>query len=409
MRSAQLAVVALSTFALTRWFDTIALSGRPVQREPVEVDLLLGQARSESKAGARRQIAEAVPAEPAAVAVPTRSVVPQPWPASASAVEPAAVAPKTAYFIVIGFPIGIDKRNYDRRQLLRAMWYPEYPNLGKTVRSEFVVGLLTYQGDGHTAGVLEQLHTEHDAHGDMALVNAREATRDPYRGDPKCTGEKLVAWFQQVVVTHRGTAYFIKADWDTWIHTARLEVNLRLLALRGNEPAYFGNTLWCSYSVGDFQPCGYGFGPLQAAGARHTECALLPHGKAAIGPFPYTAGLMWGLSYDIVRWMAGSRLVYDFVHNASARFEPPYWVKGEDSSFGFFLHISPFKKAPRPATAAAPAPPPPPPPSPPPRHRATAPPPPPRPCAASPCRAARGESVTPHRHAQVTPTHCVPR
>ena len=69
------------------------------------------------------------------------------------------------------------------------------------------------------------------------------------------------------------------------------QVNLRLLAAR-NEPAYFGNTLWCSYSVGDFQPCGYGFGPLQAAGARHTECALLPHGKAAIGPFPYTAGLM---------------------------------------------------------------------------------------------------------------------
>ena len=70
--------------------------------------------------------------------------------------------------------------------------------------------------------------------------------------------------------------------------------------------------------------------------------------------------------------MAGSRLVYDFTHNASARFRyalgrvsgssetahspltrhasprstpiyrPPYWVKGEDSSFGFFVHISPF-------------------------------------------------------------------
>ena len=26
--------------------------------------------------------------------------------------------------------------------------YPEYANLGKSVRSEFVVGLLTYQGDG---------------------------------------------------------------------------------------------------------------------------------------------------------------------------------------------------------------------------------------------------------------------
>ena len=41
--------------------------------------------------------------------------------------------------------------------------------------------------------------------------------------------------------------------------------------------------------------------------------------------------------------MAGSRLVYDFTHNASARFRPPYWVKGEDSSFGFFIHISPFQ------------------------------------------------------------------
>ena len=68
--------------------------------------------------------------------------------------------------------------------------------------------------------------------------------------------------------------------------------------------------------------------------------------------------------------MAGSRLVYDFTHNASARFRyasgrvsgssetahsprtrhasprstpvyrPPYWVKGEDSSFGF-LYAAP--------------------------------------------------------------------
>ena len=36
MRSAQLAIVALSTFALTRWLDTFVLSGRPVQREPAE-------------------------------------------------------------------------------------------------------------------------------------------------------------------------------------------------------------------------------------------------------------------------------------------------------------------------------------------------------------------------------------
>ena len=140
MRSGQLAIVALSTFALTRWLDTFVLSGRPVQREPAQADLL---------AGARRQIAEPAD-EPAPVAVPTRpaAVSAAAATAAASAVAPAAVAPKEAYFIMIGFPIGIDKRNYDRRQLLRAMWYPEYANLGKTVRSEFVVGLLTYQGDG---------------------------------------------------------------------------------------------------------------------------------------------------------------------------------------------------------------------------------------------------------------------
>ena len=89
---------------------------------------------------------------------------------------------------------------------------------------------------------------------------------------------------------------------------------------------------------------------------------------SATRPFPYTAGLFWGVSYELVRWMdglnalagsllsphaprltrpttsrttqvrwmAGSRLVYDFTHNASARFRPPYWVSrdGARSSFG---------------------------------------------------------------------------
>jgi len=206
---------------------------------------------------------------------------------------------------------------------------------------QFIIGLLTYQGDGHDDETVERLFREQSRYGDLALVNAREPTRDPYRGDPKCTGEKIVGWFQQLVVTHRDARFVIKADWDTWIHTVKLEANLRHLA-KANTSAYFGNTLWCSYSVADYQPCGYGFGPLQAAGARKTECPLLPHGRDAVGPFPYAAGLFWGLSYDVVRWIAGSRLVYDFAHNASARFEPPYWIKGEDSAFGFFVHISAF-------------------------------------------------------------------
>ena len=153
MRTTQLGVVALTTFALTRWLDTYLLRGGPVQHGPVELDLLAhAQARTESKLG-RQLVAEAAAEDPAPIAVPTRVVALQPRPASASAIAPAAKPPKESYFIVIGFPIGIDKRNYDRRQLLRAMWYPEYANLGQTVRSEFIVGLLTYQGDGHTAEV----------------------------------------------------------------------------------------------------------------------------------------------------------------------------------------------------------------------------------------------------------------
>ena len=93
------------------------------------------------------------------------------------------------------------------------------------------------------------------------------------------------------VVVHRGTRFFIKAVWDTWIHTTRLERNLRSLLVPRSGALYFGNTLWCSYSLKDYQPCGYGFGPLQAGGAKKVECPKLPHGRGAIGPYPYAAGL----------------------------------------------------------------------------------------------------------------------
>ncbi|KAL1521426.1 hypothetical protein AB1Y20_021090 [Prymnesium parvum] len=283
------------------------------------------------------------------------NVVVRPLPDGWSPPQPPSLAPRNAsaspprrsdYFIVIGIPIGVNERNRERRHLLRELWLPEYANIGRTVRVEFIVGLLTYQGEGHDEATVRGLHEEQARHGDLALLNAREATTDPYRGDPKNTGEKLVAWMRRAAVLYARTAYFVKADWDSWVHTVRLEHNLRRLSAAGEAPMYFGNTLWCSYSVRDFQPCGYGFGPLQAAGARKTECPLLPGGRDAVGPYPYAAGLFWGMSHPLVQWIASSRFVYDFAQNASARFSPPYWVKGEDSAFGFFAHIAPFKSTP---------------------------------------------------------------
>ena len=224
MKIQELAIAVIFTFVLVRVLDYLVAP-------PLEMNVV--RIRDREAAPARRSASEVAAAQRAAVASIVAEHQPPPHAAAVEAPPATAaarsVAAATPPFIVIGFPIGIDKRNSDRRALLRELWVSEYPNIGRTVRAEFVVGLLTYQGDGHDDATLDALAAEHERYGDLALVNAREPTRDPYRGDPKCTGEKIVSWFQQVVVVHRGTQFFVKADWDTWIHTTRLEVNLRLL------------------------------------------------------------------------------------------------------------------------------------------------------------------------------------
>ena len=100
----------------------------------------------------------------------------------------------------------------------------------------------------------------------LQLARILGLLRPAHTGRTANYGRRLA--HSQVVVRYRRTKYVIKADWDTWIHTTRLEANLRAMSAASSDPAYFGNTLWCSYSVADFQPCGYGFGPLQAASTR---------------------------------------------------------------------------------------------------------------------------------------------
>ena len=76
----------------------------------------------------------------AAAATPTAARSPCPAATAAAAGRSLVLAtPAGGYFIVIGFPIGIDERNCDRRAR-RELWYPEYDNIGKTVRVEFVIG-----------------------------------------------------------------------------------------------------------------------------------------------------------------------------------------------------------------------------------------------------------------------------
>ena len=250
-----LSLACLATFALTRLLDRFGAAPPRASSAGLEPAAAAAPHASAFAAARRLRRDEALapradpPPVTAAAATPTAAplcTVPLPRrpPRRRRQVCAAGDAGRRLR-IVIGFPIGIDERNRDRRALLRELWYPEYDNIGKTVRVEFVIGLLTYQGDGHevrgialtqrlpagrcsaappllcllslrvahraAAPLLRRTASstsctlEHVAHGDLALVNAREATRDPYRGDPKCTGEKIVAWFQQVVVTHRKT------------------------------------------------------------------------------------------------------------------------------------------------------------------------------------------------------------
>jgi hypothetical protein len=259
-RLGSLLSVAVCTFVLTRLLDVYiapapSLSGPNVHSLEQRISERPATGHSSTE-GAGRGLLGSAEAEvlDVSVARPTMAV---PASATSNAAFPAAtsVPTSTDFFIVIGLPIGIDKNNRDRRYLLRRMWMAEYPNIGKTVRVEFVIGLVTYQGDGHDEATLSGLYSEHSRFGDIAFVNAREATRDPYRGDPKCTGEKMVAWFCHVVAVHGNTPYFVKVGPrpDTWTHAmargSTLCTWIHAAPRRGRRTGTRGSTLCDSRTI----------------------------------------------------------------------------------------------------------------------------------------------------------------
>jgi hypothetical protein len=378
---AQCVLLAVSLLGVGVLLQAVRLGRSPVDLAYASSGAVHAPSTAEAEGRAeRQQVASAVQAKAAggsSAAAPEATPAVRHRAESSQALAAPAGSPKEPFFLVIGTPSGTDRRNVERRMILRDLWFTEYDNIGKTVGAEFLMSLMTAQGEAQPEAVAKQLHDELNTYGDMVLLHAREPTSDPNRRHPVNSGEKVLAWFRCAVVQHHGAKlastltltlppapapalaliltryavvqhygakFFIKADWDTWVHTTKLELNLRLLASLDEPAHYFGVTVWCSYSVADFQPCGYGLGPLMASNLQKAkgECPELPGGAAAIGPFPFTVGMMWGMSSELVRWIVNSRWVYDFSHNASGRFKPPYWVKGEDSAFGLFAHLSPF-------------------------------------------------------------------
>lgn len=206
-----------------------------------------------------------------------------------------------------------------------------------------------------------------NAFGDILLLNARE-TKPP--------GEKMIGFFRWCATAFgsngaaspRGqgrpsgepTRYCVKTDDDTYIHTVRLELNLRALwsgkpdgpmaaTVDGRntpgEPGpyqgpyqYAGATLWASYIPATFEVCGHGMGPNMANGAAKTEkCAE----RGAVGPFPYVAGTLEVLSLPLAEWMIEQASVNEFVQRAHAK-NPHAWNIGEDTVLGMWIHQSPY-------------------------------------------------------------------
>ena len=108
-------------------------------------------------------------------------------------------------------------------------------------------------------------------------------------------------------------AWTALVDDDAYVHTVRLEHNLRaLLDGKTNVPVappgpylYVGATLWASYIEQSFEVCGHGMGPNMAAGAAHTEkCAARGAVGSVRGPGPNVftvVGLQKRLEDEIVR------------------------------------------------------------------------------------------------------------
>jgi len=256
-------------------------------------------------------------------------------------------------FVVIG--VATTPKNTGHRSWIRATWMT-LPNVrAGTVHSVFLIGLLTPMATAHSAAMRSQLRSEQAEFGDLLLLNARE-TKPP--------GEKMIGFFRWCATSfgstppaagapgrlHEPTRYCVKTDDDTYVHTVRLELNLRAL-WTGSSPAtvdgrehvegpyqYAGATLWASYVPTSFEVCGHGMGPNMAAAAARTERCVE---RGAIGPFPYVAGTLEVLSMPLAEWMIEQKTVNEFVQRAHAR-TPVAWNIGEDTVLGMWVHQSPF-------------------------------------------------------------------
>lgn len=215
----------------------------------------------------------------------------------------------------------------DRRKWIRETFLT-YPNVGKSMVSKFVVGMLQSNLQKLPNELEKQLRSEANSHSDMLLLE-----NVPERKSP-CL--KTMAWYRYAVHAFPRATFIAKTDDDAYVHTVKLELNMRPFV--GQRWVYVGSTLWGSFITRTFEPCARRLGPMMAsAGMVEENCKT----RGAIGPYPYAVGMLQVLSHQLASWMVRQDSYLTFERRATAAIQPPMMEQGEDMVIGMFIYEHP--------------------------------------------------------------------
>jgi len=236
---------------------------------------------------------------------------------------------RSSPFIALGVVSNVMWGNsFNRRRWIRET-FATYPNVGRTMTLEFIVAMLQSNLSPVPAELAADLRAEAAQHKDLVVLE-----RVPERKSP-CL--KTMAWYRYAVAAYPGATFIAKTDDDAYVHTVKLEHNMRRFA---HEPhIYIGSTLWGSYATKTFEPCARRMGPMMTMGGMKEENCVE---KGAVGPYPYAVGMLQVLSYPVAAWMVAQEEYEVFERRATAATRPPMMDQGEDMVIGMFIYHSPW-------------------------------------------------------------------
>ena len=202
-----------------------------------------------------------------------------------------------------------------RREAIRLSW-KRYPSEATLVC--FVVGL-----GGLSMSTRSALANESTRLGDL--------TRLPNVADDVChmSIEKAFGWWAWAATS--AVEHVARVDDDTFLHVPRLEAVTA--ALHCHSHLVFGQLANVGYNPATFSKCGYSW-----RGQRNWQrygCA----GRGFHQPSLFPSGMLQLLSARVVRALAASREVREFVRRATRLISVRSWDRTEDVALGFWLHM----------------------------------------------------------------------